>query len=118
MDNTTTLADPFTRFNVQFFVHMTAVIASLGRRIEAINQMNDFPFGGCHIAQDAHEFRAGQVAYFATPQGLHPLHVQVFKEEIIELIGQLMRQFEKPIAALVDRRLMNTGDNDGMLNFV
>lgn len=90
---------------------MTTVETGLRRRIEAINQMNNFVFGGCNIAQDAHELGAGKVAYFATPKALHPLHGQVFKEQLIVLSGQFMRQLEEPVTTLVDHGLVDASDN-------
>ena len=71
---------------------MSATRTRFGRWIEAINQMNNLAFGGCNITQYAHELGTGQVVYFATPKSLHPLHGQIFKEQLIILVGQLMRQ--------------------------
>jgi hypothetical protein len=62
---------------------MAAIGTGLRRRIEAINQMNKLAFGGSNIVQNAHELRSGKVAHFTTPQGLHSLHGEVFKEQVI-----------------------------------
>ncbi len=73
--------------------------------------MNNLAFSGCNVAQNSHELATSQIAYFAPPQSLHPLHAQVFKEQLVELIGQEVGDFEEPVTALVNHSLMNARDN-------
>jgi hypothetical protein len=68
--------------------------------------MNNFAFSGCDIGQDRHELRSGKVAYLAAPKGLHPFHAEVFKEQLVVSIGQVVGKFEEPVAALVDYGLI------------
>lgn len=91
-------------------MNVSAVKASFGRRIEAVNQADNLTLTGSDVLENAHKLGAGQVAYLATPQGLHPLHGEVFKEEMIIAVGQLMGQFKEPITALVDDPLINAGN--------
>ena len=72
--------------------------------------MNNFALSGRDIGQDAHEFRSGKVAYLTTPQSLHPLHAEVFKEQVVVLICQVVGQLEEPVTALVDHRLIDAGN--------
>ena len=68
--------------------------------------MNDFVFSGGDIAQNAHELGTGKVAHLAPPQSLHPFDVQVFKEQVIVLVGQFMRQLKEPVPATIDHGLI------------
>ena len=87
-------------------VDLPTIGASLGRWIEAINQMNDFVFRGGNVAKNAHKLGTGKVTHLAPPQGLHPLHVEVFKKQMVVLISQLMRQLEEPVTATIDYSLI------------
>lgn len=107
VDNTATSTDPTPIRQFQL-LDMPTSGTGLRRRIEAVDQMNNFAFGGCNILQDAHELGTRNVAYFAPPHGLHPLHGKVFKKQLIVLIRQLMCQLEEPVAATVDHTLINT----------
>lgn len=69
--------------------------------------MNDFTFSGCNIAQDAHELGTGKVAYFAAPKRLHPLHGQVFKEQLIVLVGQLVGKLKNQSRRFADHPLID-----------
>lgn len=110
MDDATTGANPTPIRQFQL-LDMPAIGTGLRRRIEAVNQMNNFAFGGCNILQDAHKLGARQVIHFAPPHGLHPLHSKVFKEQIVVPVRQLMCQLEEPIAATVDHALIDTCDS-------
>jgi len=90
---------------------MAAIVAGLRRWIEAIHQMNNFAFDGGDVGKNTHELAAGKVTNFATPQRLHPLHAQVFKEQIVKLIGQEVRDFEEPITAFIHHPLIDAGYN-------
>jgi hypothetical protein len=79
--------------------------------MEAPDQMNNLAIFVSHMLEDAHELTTSQVAHLATPHGLHTLHIQVFKEEIVEIIRQFVRKLEKPVAALIDDRLVDASDN-------
>jgi len=92
-------------------VHMTTIETSLGRWFKPSDQLNDFSFVGCHIGKDVHKLGACQVANLAPPHGLHTLHVEVFKEEVIVAICESVRKLKKPITTLVYDSLMNSGDN-------
>lgn len=94
MDHATTETSPNSFGHIKFFVHLTAIETGLAGGIEAINQMNKLAFGGSNIAQNAHELGTGNVAYLATPKALHPLHGKVFKEQLVVLVGEFVRQLE------------------------
>ena len=72
--------------------------------------MNNFALSGCNIGQDVHKLATRQVAYLAAPQPLHPLHGEVFKEQLVVSIRQIMGKFEEPVTALVDHELMQARD--------
>src|SRR5215218_2392768 len=101
-----TITDPMPVRQAQG-LDMTTRRAYLGRGTETVDQMYDLALGGSNILQNAHEFRAGNVAHFAPPQALHSLHGKVFKEQLIVLAGQIVRQFEEPITPLVDNALID-----------
>ena len=90
---------------------MSTVKASLGRWIEAVNQADNVAFDVRNMLEDAHEFTTGKVAYLAPPKSLHPLHGQVFKEQMIEGIGQFMSELEEPVTALINDRLIDASDD-------
>lgn len=90
---------------------MSTSKTSFGRWIEAVNQADNFPFDVGNMLENTHELGAGQVAYLAPPKGLHPLHGQVFKEQMIEGIGQGVGALEEPVTALVDDRLIDARDD-------
>jgi|688.fasta_scaffold230283_1 hypothetical protein len=92
-------------------MNVSAIKARLGRWIETINQADNFTFDGGNMFEDAHKLATGKVAYLATPKGLHPFHGQVFKEQMIVLVGQSVGKLEEPVPALVDHRLIDAGDN-------
>lgn len=111
MDDATTGTSPFSFFYTKGLVDMTTIKTSFAGRIEAINQMYNLALGGSDITQYAHEFRSSKVAHFAPPQSLHPLHVKVFKEQLIVLVGQFVRQLKEEVSALVDHRLIDARYN-------
>lgn len=111
VDDSTTCTYPTSFAQIEVSIDMPAISTSLGRRIEAIDQMNNLAFDTRHIAQDAHELGACKVANFASPQALHPLHGEVFKKQAVVSFGQLMRQLEKPIAATINDTLVDARDN-------
>lgn len=90
---------------------VSAVKASLGRWEEAVNQPNRFAPEGCNIFEYVHELGSRKVANLATPEGLHPFHIEVFKEQMSIAVGQVMGQFEEPVPSLVDYGLINAGNN-------
>lgn len=91
-------------------MNVSAVKASLGRWIEAINQPNRFALEGCNILEYAHELTTGKVTNLASPKRLHPFHGKVFKVQMIVAVGQLMGQLKEPVTPLVDHGLIQAGD--------
>lgn len=87
---------------------VSASKASLGRWVETVNQPNRLALKGCNMLKSAHELATSHVANLATPKRLHPLHGEVFKEQMIVLVGQFVSQLKKPVTALVDDGLGQT----------
>ena len=72
--------------------------------------MNNLALSGCNMGQNIHEFAACQVANLATPKPLHPPHGEVFKEQVVVSVRQVVGKLEEPVTAAVDNRLIDTGD--------
>lgn len=71
--------------------------------------MDDATFNSGDMLQGTKELGKGQVAYLAAPHLDHALEVQCLKDKNIVLVGQVMRQFEKPVPTLVGNAPMLSG---------
>lgn len=86
---------------------MTTARTGLGRRIEAVNEMNQLTLTGCDVLQNVAEPRKGDVSNLAAPKLVHGFDIQRFQNDDVKAVGQVMRQFEEPIPALVGDPLVN-----------
>ena len=91
-------------------MNVSAVKASFRRWTEAVNQADGLPLQAGNMLENAHELGSSQVANLATPQSSHSFHGQVFKEQPVVAVGQLMGEFEEPVPPLVDHGLIQAGD--------
>lgn len=76
---------------------MTTAVASLRRWVEAVNEMNGHTFFLGKIAENIPELTKGNVTDLATPKLPHGFDVQRFEEDDIEMVSQVMSQFEVPV---------------------
>lgn len=80
---------------------MTATRTGLGRRVEAINEMNEFPFALGNPNKSIAELHKGNVTNLAAPKAVHGFDVERFQDDDVKAVGQVMGQLEEPIPALV-----------------
>jgi hypothetical protein len=66
----------------------------LRRRCETVYFDDLFPPPEGDPFQDAQELSKAQIAHLVSPQGFHPLQVQVFKIQHVVFVAQFMRQLE------------------------
>lgn len=92
-------------------IHFATIATGLRRRIKTVDFVYDLSLRRCNIGKDVHELGACQVADLATPQGLHPFHVQVFKEEIIVAIRESMGELKKEVSATINNVLIESGNS-------
>ena len=59
------------------------------------------------VLQDGDKLRKSQVRHFAAPQALHTVQVEVLDADDGEFVGQLVSQFEEPVAPAVTNLLVH-----------
>ena len=87
-------------------IDATAVATGFGTWFPAVNESDKLALDVGNMVEDAHELATGKVANLATPKSLHPLHVEVFKEQCVIDISQVVSQFEEPVTPPIDHCLM------------
>ena len=96
---------------LQIFMDMPTIGTSLGRWIPPVNAKDNLALFVGNMLEDAHALRTRQVANLAPPKGLHTLHIQVLKEEMIKSIGQLVGELKEPVTTLIDDCLIDARHN-------
>jgi len=93
----------------QVFVDMTTARTGLGRRIEAVNEMDKLAFAFGNVLQNVSKLGKGDVAHLATPELVHGLDVQRFQDDDVKAVSQIVGKVEEPIAPLVGNPFMHAG---------
>ncbi len=63
--------------------------------------MNGLAFGTGNVFKCANERTESEVTYFAAPEAFHTLNIEVFQDDGIEPVGQVVGGLELPVTALV-----------------
>ena len=66
--------------------------------------MNGLSFELRYIFKNVDELRESQVTNLLAPSSLHPFHIEVFKEEKVKPVGQVMRKLKKEVPAFLRNR--------------
>ena len=80
---------------------MPAARAGLAGGKKATDIMNSLALDRSDILKDRNKLRASQVGHLLAPQLDHALEVEVFHEDVVKSVGQVVSEFEEPVGALI-----------------
>src|SRR5579859_912221 len=86
---------------------MTASATDRGGALEAVNGGDMLAPLECDVLEDFQERAKAQVADLATPQLLHPIQVQVLKDQHVVCVAECMSQFEVKVSPLIGNANMS-----------
>ena len=76
-------APPAAVIQGQMRLDLATLGAGLGRRIEAVDTVDDLALDRGDMVEDVHKGGEGQVAHFAAPELGPPTQVQALKKQIV-----------------------------------
>ncbi len=80
---------------------MAAIATQFTRRKEPVNKVNGLAFGAGNMSKCTNKRTESKIAHLATPKALHGVNIEVFQDDGIELVGQVVGRLELPVTSLV-----------------
>ncbi len=93
-------------------IDLTANRTRLGRGKESVHQVDRFALLGCDVLENVHKGCKSQVGYFAAPERFHTGDIEVFDDDDIVTVCEVVCQLEKPVPALVGDTLVGFGKGE------
>lgn len=103
-------ASPMPILEAQRLVDRPACTTHLARREPSVNVVDDRPGLRGLVVEDADELGEPEVPDLLSPQPLHGLEVQVFKEQVVVPERQPSRELEVVVPALIGDTLVDAGE--------